>query len=188
MLHAQTAIRTGCDPACFFDLTRCRSGVGGLRGGVRGEGLAECLCLLRRVFDGLADGACGGHWARVAAPWLEVLGEQFDEVGGEEADHAPVALQTAHPPRAIARVEALDQVSFYEAEVAFRLQSVWSVESTHSLSRAVTHLSAPRVHGLAPAREARGQAWSSGRHGHDVRFSEGEKPVALRSFLWRWRR
>jgi hypothetical protein len=53
---------------------------------------------------------------------LVVLAEQFDEVGGKQPDHAPVALQPSHPPGAIAGVEDLDQVAFYEAEVALCLE------------------------------------------------------------------
>ena len=133
VLRAQAAVGTRRDAACLLDLARGGGGVGGLRGGVGGEGLPEGLRLLRCLLDGLAEASCGGgHGARVAAPGLEVFGEQLDEVGGEEPDHAPVALQAAHPPRAIAGVEALDQVSFYEAEVAFCLR--WSGQRDMILS------------------------------------------------------
>jgi hypothetical protein len=56
---------------------------------------------------------------------LEILGQQFDEVGGKKANHAPVPLQSPHPPRAISRVEAFYQVAFNESEVAFRLEVGW---------------------------------------------------------------
>ena len=51
----------------------------------------------------------------------EVLAEQLDKVAGEKSNHAPVALQPAHPPRAITGVEHLDQVALYESEIALGL-------------------------------------------------------------------
>lgn len=51
------------------------------------------------------------------------LRQQFDEIGREEADGAPVSPQAAHPPCAIAGVQALDQVAFDETEVALGLSS-----------------------------------------------------------------
>jgi hypothetical protein len=77
---------------------------------------------LRAVLPGYAS-AAWRQWACVATPWLEILGEKLDKIRREEADHAPVALETAHPPGAIAGIEAFNQVSFYEAKVAFCLFS-----------------------------------------------------------------
>jgi hypothetical protein len=75
----------------------------------------QCAVVTRRV-----GGA--SHWAGIAVPWLVVFTQELDEVGGKQADHAPVALQATHPPGAIAGVDDLDQVAFYEAEIAFCLQ------------------------------------------------------------------
>lgn len=70
------------------------------------------------------DAACAArHGAWPAVPWLVVLAEQLDKVGGEQADHAPVALQPSHPPGTVARVEHFDQVAFYEPEIALGLRA-----------------------------------------------------------------
>lgn len=121
------------------------SWVGRLRGCVGSEGLSERLRLLGGLFDGLAavlsgDGPGAGYGARVATPWLEVFGQQLDEVGGKQADHAPVSLQSSHPPRTVAGVEAFDEVSFYEAEIAFGL---WVVSVCSRVGFFVTYLTAP---------------------------------------------
>lgn len=126
MLRAQAAVGTRCDATSLLNLARSRSWVGCRSSCVGREGLSERFRFLRRLLDGLCAvlsryAPCARHWACVATPWLEVLGQQFDEVGGKQPDHAPVALQATHPPRSIAGVEAFDQVSFYEAEVAFGL-------------------------------------------------------------------
>jgi hypothetical protein len=126
MLHAQAAVGARCEAAGLLDLARCRRRVGCCRGGIGREGLPERLRLLRHLLGGLRAVLSGyapraGHRTRVAAPWLEVLGQQLDKVGGKQADHATVALESPHPPRAIAGVEAFDQVSLYEAQVAFGL-------------------------------------------------------------------
>lgn len=124
MLHAQAAIGAR-EAAGLLNLTR-RSGRVGCCGGCVGrEGLSERLCLLGSLLCGLGAVLArevGGRRAGVAAPWLEIFGQQLDEVGGKQANHAAVALQAAHPPRAIAGVEALDQVAFDESEVALGLQ------------------------------------------------------------------
>jgi hypothetical protein len=78
-------------------------------------GLFQCAVVARWV--GRAD-----HGAGVAIPWLVVFTQELDEIRGEQADHAPVALQPAHPPGAIAGVDDLDQVAFYKSEIAFCLQ------------------------------------------------------------------
>jgi hypothetical protein len=52
---------------------------------------------------------------------LVVFAEKFDKVGWEQPDHAPVALQPAHPPSSVAGVEDFNEVAFYEAKVAFCL-------------------------------------------------------------------
>jgi hypothetical protein len=126
VLHAQAAIGARCEAAGLLDLAGSSSRVGCCRSCVGREGLPERFRLLRRLLDGLRavlprDGPPAGHRARVAVPRLEVLGQQLDEVGGKQPDHAPVALQSPHPPRAVAGVEAFDQVSLYEAQVAFGL-------------------------------------------------------------------
>lgn len=125
MLNAHATIRTGRDAAGLLNLARRSSGVGRRGSCVGSEGFPERLRFLGRLLDGLGavlPRYAPRHGASVAAPRLEVFREEFDEVGGEEADHAPVALQASHPPRAVAGVEAFDQVSFYEAEVAFGLE------------------------------------------------------------------
>ena len=114
----------------------------GLRGGALAQSLAggggrvrgACCCISG---EGLPEHALLLLWHRhlravlarhrLAAaiaprgPRLEVLAEQLDKVAGEQPDHAPVALQPAHPPRAIAGVEHLDQVALYESEIALGL-------------------------------------------------------------------
>lgn len=59
-----------------------------------------------------------------AATWGSrplALIQQFDKVGWKEANRAPIALQAPHPPLAITGIQALDQIAFYETEVAFGL-------------------------------------------------------------------
>lgn len=90
---------------------------------ISGEGLPEHAFLLLWHRDLRAILARNRFVAAIAprGPRLEVLAEQLDKVAGEQPDHAPVALQPAHPPRAIAGVEHLDQVAFYESEIALGL-------------------------------------------------------------------
>jgi hypothetical protein len=64
------------------------------------------------------------HIAAAAAspgPWLVVFAEELDEVGWEQPNHAPIALQPSHPPRAIAGVEHFNQVAFNETQIALCL-------------------------------------------------------------------
>jgi hypothetical protein len=116
--------------ACPLYLPCCGGRVRCACSRVSGEGLPERLLLCRCLFDRLravlpryASVAIRRHRACIATPWLEVFGEELDKVRREQADHAPIALQTSHPPGAVASVEAFDQVSFYEAEVALCLKS-----------------------------------------------------------------
>lgn len=148
------------------------------------EGLAEHALLLLRHRLGLGLGLRAvlprhrlGAAVAARAPRLVVVAEQLDKVAGEQPDHAPVALQPAHPPRAIAGVEHLDQVALYESEIALGLCR-WCGRSgllQANKARCVqTHLSSPRVHRLAPAREPRWQRLS--RH---VCCSQFSSPVPL---------
>lgn len=66
-------------------------------------------------------GTSRAHGADIAVPWLKIFAEQLDEIGRKQSNHAPVPLQSTHPPRAIAGIEDLDQVAFYETEVALCL-------------------------------------------------------------------
>ena len=73
-----------------------------------------------RLLDGRGLGAgIIGHRARRARRRTEVLWQDLDKVGGEQADGPPVTPETARPPRAIAGVQALNQVALDEAEIAF---------------------------------------------------------------------
>lgn len=108
-------------------LARGSSWVRGACSRVSCEGLPEHALLLLRHRLGLRLGAVLardglGAPVAIAAPWLVVFAEQLDKVAREQPNHAPVALQPSHPPRAIAGVEHLDQVALYESEVALSLQ------------------------------------------------------------------
>lgn len=132
-MRPQAAIRIRRQPSRLLLYLPC-SGcwVRGLGRGVCGEGLPKhALALLRRLLHRLravlARYAPGTilrcQRACIARPRLEVIGEQLDEVGREQADHAPIPLQPAHPPRAIAGIETFDEVAFDKSEVAFSLSS-----------------------------------------------------------------
>lgn len=113
-------------PALLQPFARRRSWVRGACSGICGEGLPEHALRLLRHRLGLLLGAVLSLYASsaaIAAPWLVVLAQQLDKVGGKEPDHAPVTLQPSHPPRAISCIEHFDQVSFYESQVSFRLVS-----------------------------------------------------------------
>lgn len=93
------------------------------RGVVRGlgvglEGLPPRLGLGRRV---LGARRVAGQGAHGPAGGAEGVWQHLDEVAREHAHGAPVAEEPPRPPRPVARVEALDQVALYEAQVAFRL-------------------------------------------------------------------
>lgn len=86
--------------------------------GIGLEWLSKGLSLLRGV---LGAGRALGRWhgTRGPADGPEVVWKDLDEVGREEADHSPIAAQSARPPRSVAGVETFDQVAFYETEISF---------------------------------------------------------------------
>ena len=59
------------------------------------------------------------HGACRPADRSEVIWEDLDEVGREEADHSPISAQSARPPRPVAGIEAFDQVALYETKISF---------------------------------------------------------------------
>jgi len=63
-----------------------------------------------------------GQWADRSGGWAEVVGQNLDEVGGKHAHSSPVAKQPAGPPRAIAGVEALDEVALNKTKIALGLR------------------------------------------------------------------
>ena len=71
--------------------------------------------------------------------------KDLDKVGGEQSDHAFVAAQTAHPPGAIAGVQALDEIALDEAQILFRL---W-----YGISMVQSLVDSGRVSGTSPPHE-----------------------------------
>jgi hypothetical protein len=61
----------------------------------RALGLLRCLL---RLFQRAVLPRYHAASTAVAVPWLVVFAEEFYKVGWEQPDHAPVALQPAHPP------------------------------------------------------------------------------------------
>jgi hypothetical protein len=124
-LGLQTAIGR-VDAARLQSFTRRGRWIRGAGSCISCKGLPEhALRLLRRrLGHRLLRAVLPRHAPSAAAPgpWLVVLAEQLDEVGGKQPDHAPVALQPSHPPGAIAGIEDLDQVAFYETEVTLCLE------------------------------------------------------------------
>lgn len=88
--------------------------------GVGFEGLSEGPRLRRLCLSGVG----GRERADGAVHRAEVVGEHLDEVGGKQADHAPISSQPARPPGAVAGVEAFDEVALDEAQVSFRLAAI----------------------------------------------------------------
>lgn len=64
-----------------------------------------------------------GKRTGIAGPRLEAFVQDLDKIGGKEADHAPVALQTPHPPRSVASIETFNEIALDKAQVTFRLES-----------------------------------------------------------------
>jgi hypothetical protein len=61
----------------------------------RALGLLRCLL---RLFQRAILPRYHAAPTAIAGPWLVVFAEEFDKVGWEQPDHAPVTLQPAHPP------------------------------------------------------------------------------------------
>ena len=99
----------------------------------------DALLLLRR-----RRGACR-QWSRVPADWrrLKVLVQNLDKVRGKEPDHAAVSSQSAHPPRAVARIQTFNQVALDEAEILLAL-------CVAQVSQSVPLLKTPRRASIAP--------------------------------------
>lgn len=80
--------------------------------------LRHGLCLrLRAVLPRYRLGAA----IAAGVPRLVVFAEQLDKVAWKQPNHAPVALQPAHPPGPVAGIEHLDQIALDEAEIALCL-------------------------------------------------------------------
>jgi hypothetical protein len=128
MRRLQTSSQT---PTGFQSFTRSRRWVWRPGCGICSKGFSKhafaflrrrfLLLLLRTILARHCPPAVQGQRAGIAIPGLEALIQDLDKVGWEQADHAPVALQAAHPPRAVARIEAFNQIAFDESEVTFRL-------------------------------------------------------------------
>jgi hypothetical protein len=105
-LRLQTAIGRRHSSRCLESFSRCCSWVRSGSSCISCEGLPEhALRLLRRWFYRLYctvlpryDASGAAHWAGVATPWLIVFAEELDKVRWEQPNHAPVALQSSHPP------------------------------------------------------------------------------------------
>lgn len=76
-----------------------------------------------------------------SAMWNEVLVQNLDKIGREEANHAPVTAQTTHPPQAISSVQTLNEITLNETQI-------------------VACFSSPRVDGTTPTRKlGRKRGW-----------------------------